>query len=334
MKETNFTKLTCWCMVAFFGLFGAQMALAQCPVGQTNVEVTTMSGTFDAENGWELVDATTNTVLLCESSGPGIVAPGTFSTCVVDGNSIELHTYDDFGDTWNGAMIAVSSNEDGSVNGCGAQSFALIANFEPGDPGPAQTNPVCNIGGAPTGVSTNIFGPFTTACSMCDVTCPVDPVDGDNMFVFSSDPGMCSGTAVIPIATDMGCSGVATAESPFQDLPAPGGNLPIGTLVPMAFTTAPPAANPTDPVTLTLEVTGDFGLCAGESYDFQSGGVSLSAMAGITPPAFNCNGTAFTNAGGDCSIATFVYTMDFTTCLLYTSPSPRDRTRSRMPSSA
>ena len=30
---------------------------------------------------------------------------------------------------------------------------------------------------------------------------------------------------------------------------------------------------------------------------------------------------------------TFVYAQDFT-CLLYTSPSPRDRTRSRMPSSA
>ena len=29
-----------------------------------------------------------------------------------------------------------------------------------------------------------------------------------------------------------------------------------------------------------------------------------------------------------------IYANDPTTCLLYTSPSPRDRTRSRMPSSA
>ena len=29
-----------------------------------------------------------------------------------------------------------------------------------------------------------------------------------------------------------------------------------------------------------------------------------------------------------------IYTMSLETCLLYTSPSPRDRTRSRMPSSA
>ena len=30
----------------------------------------------------------------------------------------------------------------------------------------------------------------------------------------------------------------------------------------------------------------------------------------------------------------FIYCTGITTCLLYTSPSPRDRTRSRMPSSA
>ena len=33
-------------------------------------------------------------------------------------------------------------------------------------------------------------------------------------------------------------------------------------------------------------------------------------------------------------LAFAVYTTGSTTCLLYTSPSPRDRTRSRMPSSA
>ena len=160
MKETNFTKLTCWCALVVLALFGAQTSFAQCPVGQTNVTVSTTSGTFDAENGWELVDATTNTVLLCESSGPGIAAPGSFSVCVTDGNSIELHTYDDFGDTWNGAMIGVSSNEDGSVNGCGSQMFELIPLFQPGDPGPAQPNGnPCPAGAAPTGTSTNIFGP-------------------------------------------------------------------------------------------------------------------------------------------------------------------------------
>ena len=36
----------------------------------------------------------------------------------------------------------------------------------------------------------------------------------------------------------------------------------------------------------------------------------------------------------DYSITTNRETIDITTCLLYTSPSPRDRTRSRMPSSA
>ena len=37
-------------------------------------------------------------------------------------------------------------------------------------------------------------------------------------------------------------------------------------------------------------------------------------------------------AGGGCS--GFQYSLGFDTCLLYTSPSPRDRQKSRMPSSA
>ena len=38
--------------------------------------------------------------------------------------------------------------------------------------------------------------------------------------------------------------------------------------------------------------------------------------------------------GSACAIIDSVLDFDFASCLLYTSPSPRDRTRSRMPSSA
>ena len=314
MKETNFTKLTCWCMMMVFGLFGAQTSFAQCPVGQTNVTVSTTSGTFDAENGWELVDATANTVLLCESSGPGIAAPGSFSTCVVDGNSIELHTFDDFGDTWNGAMIGVSSSEDGSVNGCGAQMFELIPLFEPGDPGPAQTNPTCNVGGAPTGTSTNIFGPFVTACNTCMVICPTDPDDGDSIFEFETDPGLCAGTATIPPASQMGCSGLGVDDAPFVDFTdvVAAGNMPAGTIVPIVFNGTAPPANPADPVTLVITVEGDLDGCTFESFDLQStGGVSLINVAGITGPAHNCLGAQYTT--GQCVTTDFTFMMDFAT---------------------
>ena len=49
----------------------------------------------------------------------------------------------------------------------------------------------------------------------------------------------------------------------------------------------------------------------------------------------NNQGTALNfGATGSASWVTTVKTGDFTACLLYTSPSPRDRQKSRMPSSA
>ena len=54
----------------------------------------------------------------------------------------------------------------------------------------------------------------------------------------------------------------------------------------------------------------------------------------------NTSGSAFTmnlpagSAGAIVSVADYAGTWQTNACLLYTSPSPRDRTRSRMPSSA
>ena len=50
----------------------------------------------------------------------------------------------------------------------------------------------------------------------------------------------------------------------------------------------------------------------------------------VTVDGFYIDVTEVTNA----QFKAFVEATNYVTCLLYTSPSPRDRTRSRMPSSA
>ena len=94
-----------------------------------------------------------------------------------------------------------------------------------------------------------------------------------------------------------------------------------------------------DIVTSNAAPTGD--VLAGS---LTGGSTSTLINAGATQGA---RGTAFTVAGPastnfditDFTIQanagdTFTSAENFTICLLYTSPSPRDRTRSRMPSSA
>ena len=55
---------------------------------------------------------------------------------------------------------------------------------------------------------------------------------------------------------------------------------------------------------------------------------------GITPGTTDIIGVATHEIGHAMGFVSGVDTVDTFTCLLYTSPSPRDRTRSRMPSSA
>jgi len=317
MKETNFTKILCLCLM-FFGVLGTQKMMAQCPVGQTQVCVTTIAGAFDTENGWELVDVTANTVLACESSGPGVVA-GMTMVCATDGNVLELHTYDDFGDTWNGAEIEVATCEDGSVNGCTANNNVLLPSFQPGDPGPAQANGnPCPAGGAPSGVSTNIFPVAAAgdiACIMCTINCPVDPVDGDSIFTAVNTPGLCEGAVVIPPASQTGCSGLAIDDAPFVEFPQGAGNVPQGTIMPILFNgTAPSPTNPAEIVTVTITVEGDLDFCAAapnEQFDLQNGGVSLINIPTVTGPAFNCQGNSYT--APQCAPTDFVFMMPYST---------------------
>ncbi len=98
-------------------------AQAQCPNGQTEIIVEINAVSFGSEMGWELVDATSNTVIACQPSGTystgTVVQEGPF--CVPNGNTIELVGYDNFGDDWNGGYFNIIITEDGSVNGCGTQ---------------------------------------------------------------------------------------------------------------------------------------------------------------------------------------------------------------------
>ena len=76
-----------------------------------------------------------------------------------------------------------------------------------------------------------------------------------------------------------------------------------------------------------------------------AGGPGGSAIIGSSGTALVANtwynvilkresGTLSTHINGGSADQTASYTGNMSTCLLYTSPSPRDRTRSRMPSSA
>ena len=71
---------------------------------------------------------------------------------------------------------------------------------------------------------------------------------------------------------------------------------------------------------------------SGTTVTLGDSGDTFTIPSGAT---INNQGTA-TNFGatGSASWNTTVKTGDFTACLLYTSPSPRDRQKSRMPSSA
>ena len=76
------------------------------------------------------------------------------------------------------------------------------------------------------------------------------------------------------------------------------------------------------------------------------GNAPSTSFATIVKDTFNGGSTAYTlsKVATTNSVSVFVenvrqepttaYSVSGTTCLLYTSPSPRDRTRSRMPSSA
>ena len=63
-------------------------------------------------------------------------------------------------------------------------------------------------------------------------------------------------------------------------------------------------------------------------------GTLAAALMSTMAYAGDVDDVSFRGIDGTVVVVDFTYTPNPQTCLLYTSPSPRDRTRSRMPSSA
>ena len=186
MKKIKITQILC---LAFMTLMSFQ-AMAQCPVGETNVTVTYQSGIFDNENAWSLWDATAGVELACYASND--LGNSTQSACVTQGNDIELRAFESFGDNWNGATVAVATSDDGSENGCDPDMETLYG--PNGNPGGADGNGTYFCTSSPQNgalaFSFNIEacgappggGGGPGACSiLCppDITVTTDPYDGE-----------------------------------------------------------------------------------------------------------------------------------------------------------
>ena len=180
-------------------MFTVGMLSAQCPAGQTNVDVDYTAGGFNGENGWALFDATAGVVLACASTGGAGPATGVTSVCVTDGNTIQLATFETFGDGWcPPAEIDVLVNETGAANACaapaglppGAMSSLIGGPQSLANMGTAAGNGAytCVVGGA---LPANAFisGEFSTFCPICEIICPADIVVGNA-------PGLCASAPV------------------------------------------------------------------------------------------------------------------------------------------
>ena len=69
-------------------------------------------------------------------------------------------------------------------------------------------------------------------------------------------------------------------------------------------------------------------------YDVKASGVTLDRFCGSGITTVNLAAAQIMSGMEDCVVAGGCEMMSYTSCLLYTSPSPRDATLSRMPSSA
>ena len=185
MKKIKITQYLC---LAFMTLMSFQ-AMAQCPVGETNVTVTYTSGIFDNENAWSLWDATAGVELACYATNQ--TGSDSQTACVTQGNDIELRAFESFGDGWDNASIEVATSDDGSNNGCDPDMNSLFFsnddNIADGNgtyfctSTPQNGNLVFEFNiaacGAPPG-----GGGGPGACSiLCppDITVTTDPYDGD-----------------------------------------------------------------------------------------------------------------------------------------------------------
>ncbi len=252
--------------IACFALvFGAMHSVkAQCPPQSQQVCVTYTSGSFNTENSWLLYDASAGVELACDGTSPTV---GTTMACVPSGNTVELYAYETFGDSWNGATLALDMCEDGSNNGCDAQGQQLLA--ATGNPGGASGNATAPCGSDMTGTGalawSGVINEQGAGCIQC-ITCPAD-------ITVNNDPGVCGAFVNVPLPTDNGCGlggvavGCTTVDGPQANLQGAGSLSDTEFTIP-GVSAIPASALCVAEVCIDFTISGDFSF-AGEMTDIQ-----------------------------------------------------------------
>ena len=318
-----------------FCLFLGSYVYAQCPVGQTEITLEIIHTSFGVEVGWELVDQTTGTIIACQPAGTYATSAiptteGPF--CVTNGNTIVFTGYDSFGDDWNGGFVNITITEDGSTNGCTSQDGCVViqngGQFVDVEPDVSVTNscetsneefvlnlPVFACDNTTIAGCTNSLSPnFNVCANVDDGSCIAPPPPNDDCTGAIPYPGdVVAGTCVTGFDFTVFSDNGPTPTCDFG-----------GDAVAWFTWTAPIVTTAGDPIELNFD-DGD-----GQANDC---GIGIEVyQTDCMTPASNCLG----NISGVLTGLTqgTDYVLLIYDCLLYTSPSPRDATLSRMPSSA
>jgi subtilisin-like proprotein convertase family protein len=321
MKKTNFTKIMTLCLM-FCGLFSSLNIQAQCPVGRTRVNLAMSGETFTGENGFILWNATAGQALVRVGTNntpgvacpPGVVPASTGSglwingqsvnVCAPDGATLQLFTYESFGDAWNGGNLVVTTNENGSINGCNAQNLALYTN---GGISPADDNDLID-GTGDGGIScanplaTNAFpdsGPivasatFTVNCILCEINVLAS-------ITAPSTPGLCAGNVTLPLATlSADCPPGSVIVNNFNGGGAnASGVYPVGTTV-VTYSTLGGTVTATTTV-IVLDTEGPALDCPGNETRGLDAGECNSAYFFEVGATDNCPSAPFTVIGPYC----------------------------------
>jgi len=143
--------------------------------GQTEISIEIVTAAFGGEVGWELVDATTGTVIACQPSGTygsnATTIEGPY--CITDGNTLVFTGYDSFGDDWNGGFFNVIVTEDGSVNECCGQNGTVVLENGGED---VDVEPDVDVASSCDGAEAEEFV-ITLPAISCVATSP-DPIGG------------------------------------------------------------------------------------------------------------------------------------------------------------
>jgi subtilisin-like proprotein convertase family protein len=349
MKKTNFTKIMTLCLM-FCGLFSSLNIQAQCPVGQTRVNLAMSGETFTGENGFILWNASAGVALARVGTNniPGVACPvgvvpattasgiwtngASVNVCAPNLATLQLFTYESFGDNWNGGRLVVTTNETGAANGCNAQMLPLFNGGNPipaggvlvpaddndlidgtGDGGISCANPLATNANPDSGPIVAAAS-FSVNCILCNIAAPAN-------VTAPSTPGLCAGNVTLPLAVaSADCGPGAVIVNNFNGGGAnASGVYPVGTTI-VKFSTLNGTVMATTTVTvidtegpaLDCPANETRGLDAGEcnsAYYFEVGATDNCPQAPFTAIGPYCNpctapsgGSALACSGGSNSI--------------------------------